>query len=237
MARGTTLGQLIEDLRAEAGHALNPALGASTRDVFINILQRQQKRLWEDYAWPFLRVSRDVAVQAGLRYYNIPNDLTYERIERMEFKWGDRWQRLGYGIELEHYNQYDSDRDVRSYPLYRFKEYENNQVEVWPIPSQNGSLATTDGILRFTGIRKLRPLIADADPADLDDQLIVLFAAAEVLARQKAADAGAKLTQAQQHYQRLKARNSKSEPFVMSNDEPMGYTPKGPPMVAVVQNP
>lgn len=233
MARGTTLGQLIEDLRAEAGHALNPALGASTRDVMITVLRRVQKRLWEDYSWPFLRVHRDLPVQAGLRYYSIPADLTYERIERVEFKWGDRWQPLGYGIEIEHYNQYDSDLDIRSYPIYRFKEAENNQLEVWPIPSENGNLANMDGVIRFTGIRNLSPFVADADRADLDDQLIVLYAAAELLARQKAPDAPQKLAQANAFYQRLKARNSKSEPFVMSQDEPLAYTPKGPPMVAI----
>lgn len=233
MARGTTLGQLIEDLRAEAGHALAPSLGASTRDVFINVLRRQQKRLWEDYSWPFLRVSRDVAVQAGLRYYNIPNDMTWERIERVEFKWGDRWQKLEYGIGYEHYNQYDSDLDIRSYPVYRYREAENNQVELWPVPSENGSLTTRDGIVRFTGIRNLSQFTADADRADLDDQLIVLFSAAEVLARQKTNDASSKLAQAQAHYARLKARNSKSESFVMGADEPTGYTPKGPPMVAI----
>ena len=233
MARGTTLGQLIEDLRAEAGHALAPSLGASTRDVFINVLRRQQKRLWEDYSWPFLRVSRDIPVQAGLRYYNIPTDMTWERIERIEFRWGDRWQKLEYGIGIEHYNQYDSDLDIRSYPVYRYREAEHNQVELWPVTSENGNATTRDGMVRFTGIRNLSQFTGDADRADLDDQLLVLFSAAEVLARQKTNDASSKLAQAQAHYARLKARNSKSESFVMGADEPTGYTPKGPPMVAI----
>jgi len=233
MARGTTLGELVEDLRAEAGHALAPSLGASTRETLIKVIQRQQKRLWDDYAWPFLRINTNVAVQAGLRYYTMPANLTYERIEHMSFKWGNRYQKLGYGIGNEHFNQYDSDLDIRSYPIYRYREYGTNQIEVWPIPSQNGNLTTQDGILRFTGIRNLNPLVAQADVAELDDQLIVLFAAAEVLARQKAGDASSKLAQAQAHYQRLKARNSKSDPFVMSQDEPLSYTPSGPPMVAI----
>jgi len=233
MARGTTLGQLIEDLRAEAGHALSPALGASTRDVLKKVLQRQQKRLWEDYAWPFLRLTVDIPVQAGLRYYNVPNNMTYERIERVEFKWGDRWQPLQYGINYEHYNQYDSDKDIRSYPLYRYREFGTNQIEVWPVPSQNGSAANKEGLLRVVGIRNLNPLLADANTADLDDQLIVLYAAGEILTRQKAQDAKDKLAQAAAHYLRLKARNSKSAPFVISQDEPLAYTPKGPPMVAI----
>ena len=54
-----------------------------------------------------------------------------------------------------------------------------------------------------------------SDTADLDDQLIVLFAASELLTRQKSPDAQLKQQQAQIHYQRLRARLSKSEPFVL----------------------
>ena len=53
MARGTSLGVLLDDLRAEVGHSLQPNLGKSTRDVLINMLQRTQRRLWDDYSWFF----------------------------------------------------------------------------------------------------------------------------------------------------------------------------------------
>ena len=117
MARGTSLGQLIEDLRAEVGHSLQPNLGKATRDVFVNMLVRTQRRLWEDYSWPFLRVRRDIEIQAGQRYYNVPDDLVFERIEKVETKHGDYWTKLIYGIGADQYNQHDSDRDVRSSPL------------------------------------------------------------------------------------------------------------------------
>lgn len=237
MARGTSLGQLLDDLRAEVGHSLNPALGINTRDVLINVLQRQQKRLWEDYAWPFLKVDRDIPAQAGLRYYNIPADMTFERIEKVEFKWGDRWQPLSYGIGADQYNQYDSDRDIRSWPLQRWDATDDGRIEVWPIPVQDGSAATTDGLIRISGIRKPRALVADADIADLDDQLIVLYSAAEVLARQKQADAQNKLQQAQAHYARLKARTAKGNTFVMGggSDGGSSYRPSDPPVVAVTK--
>ena len=51
----------------------------------------------------------------------------------------------------------------------------------------------------FKGMRPLRPLIALTDVADLDDDLIVLFAAAEELAAQKAKDADRKAQLAQAH--------------------------------------
>ena len=232
MARNVTLGELIDDVRAEAGHSLQANLGTAMREVLVKVLQRQQRRLWEDYDWTFLRVDRDVEVQAGQRYYDIPTDLTLERIEKVQFKYGDRWIPMHHGIHREHLDQHDSDKGIRSFPVERWAEHENDQVEFWPIPSQNGSLAQSSDIVRFTGIRRLRPLVAESDRADLDDTLLVLYSAAEILAREKSADAGLKLQLAEKHYARLKARNSKSDTFTLSNESP-GRLPKGPKIIAV----
>lgn len=236
MARNVSLGVLIDDLRAEAGHSLQANLGTAMREVLIKVLQRQQRRLWEDYDWTFLRVERDVPVQAGQRFYNFPSDLTLERIEKVEFKYGDRWIPLHYGIGREHYDQYDSDRDVRGFPVECWKEADNDQVELWPIPSQNGSTVTATDVVRFTGIRKLRPLVAESDLADLDDTLLVLFSAAEILAREKSADASLKLQMAEKHYTRLKGRNAKRDVFSLSGGSE-GRQPRGPKVIAVQQVP
>lgn len=232
MARNVTLGELIDDVRAEAGHSLQANLGTAMREVLVKIIQRQQRRLWEDYDWTFLRVDRDVAVQNGQRYYDFPVDLSLERLEKVEFKYGDRWIPVSYGIGREHYDMHDSDRDIRAFPVERWKEHENNQIELWPIPSQNGSVAQSANIIRFHGIRKLRPLVAESDRADLDDTLLVLFSAAEILAREKSADAGLKLQMAEKHYARIKARNSKSETFSLGG-EPPARVPMGPKIIAV----
>ncbi len=227
MARGVTLGQLITDLRSEIGHSLSPALGKNTRDVLINILQRNQRRLWEDYAWPFLRVEKDVTMAAGQRYYDLPDGLTFERIERAEFRYGGRWQPLSYGVSGEHLNTHDSDNDQRSWPVERYSAAES-QIEVWPIPSQEGDSTTKDGVIRFTGIRNLSSFIADADTADLDDQLVILFSAHDILLRQSQKDAQAKLGQANAHYMRLKGRMAKGDIFVMGGGrQTQGFTPQG----------
>lgn len=232
MARNVTLGELIDDVRAEAGHSLQSNLGTSMREVLVKIIQRQQRRLWEDFDWTFLRVERDVAVQNGQRYYDFPVDLSLERLEKVEFKYGDRWIPVRYGIGREQYDLHDSDRDIRAFPVERWKEHENNQIELWPIPSQNGSVPQSSNIIRFHGIRKLRPLVAENDTADLDDTLLVLFSAAEILAREKSADAGLKLQLAEKHYARVKARNSKSETFSLAGDPPERM-PMGPKIIAV----
>ena len=55
------------------------------------------------------------------------------------------------------------------------------QIEVWPLPASAQTL-------RVVGIRELRSLISNSDVADLDDQMIVLFAAAKILKAKKAED-------------------------------------------------
>ena len=233
MARGTTLAILINDLRSEIGHSLQPNLGKSTRDVLVNVLQRTQRRLWEDYGWPFLRVIRDIEISTNQRYYDLPSDMTFERIEKAEFKHGDYWTKLDYGIGARQYNQFDSDRGITSYPVQCYDAHENNQIEIWPIPTNDSTTSTKQGMVRFHGIKNLGGLISETDTADLDDQLIILYASAEMLARQKQADSQNKLAQAQSHYARLKARLSKTETFVIGGGEPEGmYRPKSPPLIA-----
>jgi len=233
MARGTQLTALIDDLRAEVGHSLQASLGKATREVLRTVLQRVQRRLWEDYSWPFLKVRREISMAEGQRYYDLPDDITFERIELAEFKWGNRWDRVPYGIGSLEYNQWDSDQDVRSWPIHKYDSYENNQIEVWPIPSDNANATTGSGKLRFHAIKDLSSFIADADTADLDDQLLVLYAAGEILSRQKQPDSQAKLAQANAHYQRLKARSAKTDTFILGGGEPPYiYVPKGPPVIA-----
>jgi hypothetical protein len=232
MARNVTLGELIDDVRAEAGHSLQASLGVAMRDVLIKALQRQQRRLWEDHDWKFLRVHRDVVLSAGQRYYNIPSDLTLERIEKVEFKYGNRWVPVEYGIGQPQLDQYDSDRDIRALPIQRWQEYENDQYEIWPISSQDGTATPPNYVLRFWGYRKLKPLVAESDRADLDDTLLVLFTAAEILAREKGADAGLKLKMAEKHLVTLKGRTSKRDVFTLTG-EPQAVMPQGPKIIAV----
>ncbi len=54
MARNTTLQVLLDDLRAEAGHSVQANLGQATETMMLTLLNRVQRRLWEDFSWPFL---------------------------------------------------------------------------------------------------------------------------------------------------------------------------------------
>jgi hypothetical protein len=60
------------------------------------------------------------------------------------------------------------------------------------------------------GTKILDDLIQESDVAELDDRLIVLFAAAELLARQKSNDAKIKLSQAERRLMMLR-KNSQAD--------------------------
>jgi hypothetical protein len=77
-------------------------------------------------------------------------------------------------------------------------------LEVWPVPASSY-------YMRLVGIRNLNPLVADADRADLDDSLIVLWSAAEVLAGKSGGEAKVRL--AMQRESELRARLSKGAVF------------------------
>lgn len=233
MARNQTLEQLLQDYRAEIRASGNSAHNVNVRDTQVRLLQRHQETLWDEIDWSHLRVERTLDLQAGQRYYDTPDDLTIDRLEKIEVRYGDQYETLFYGIGPEHYAQWDSDRDERSWPVERWQVYEDDQVEVWPIPADNADPVSLEGRLKLTGIKKLRPLVQDDDRADLDDRLIVLFAAAETLAAQGAPDAGIKLKMAQQRKMALVGNHSKKTSFSLfgAGQQPQGRQLRGPPRV------
>jgi hypothetical protein len=225
--RGATLEQMLYDLRGEVGQSTNPAVSRSTRGRFITIINRIQKRLWYDYDWPFLEITKDVQLQAGSRYYDFPDLIDMDRAIKLQTRWGGEWLKMGFGIEGKHYSQYNSDGGVgveeRLDPAWRWKYYleddsDDPQFEVWPMPASNGVESTLEGYVRVTGIRKLNPLVNDADVCLLDSDMIVLYAASEILARRRVADAQAKLENANSIYNRLKGKATPAEPFKIGGD-------------------
>lgn len=196
MARGTTLVKLLDDLRAEARLSMNPAHNTQTRPVHVKLLQRIQSRLWDDFDWPHLRIQRQVQVQKGQRYYDVPAEMSLDRIEKIEVFTNGRWVPLSPGIGAEHYAAHNSDLDDQAWPPRCWSIHEDEDIEVWPISNTDGVAATLEGYLRFTGIRNLRPLVDDSDRADMDDRLLTLYGAAEILAASGGKDAGLKLEQA-----------------------------------------
>lgn len=205
MARGTTLDKLLTDLRIACRLSTNAAHNAQHRDAQVQALQRKQEWFWGDFAWPHLRVDRFIELQAGQRYYDMPEGLDIDRISHIEVRMDSIYQRLRPGIDACHYAAYDSELDQRSWPVRRWKLTEDEQIELWPIPESNFDADTLEGRVKITGIRTLTPLVSDSHRADLDDQLLILACAADYLAATGAKDAQMKLDAANRRYLKLRA--------------------------------
>ena len=213
MARRTTLVKLLDDLRAEARLSLNPAHNTQTRQTQVKLLQRVQSRLWDDFDWPHLRIQRQVQTQKGQRYYDVPAEMSLDRIEKIEIFTNGLWIQLLPGIGAEHYSAHNSDLGAQAWPPRCWSIHEDEDIEIWPISDTDGDAETLEGYLKFTGIRNLRPLVADSDRADIDDRLLTLYAAAEMLAATGAKDAGLKLEQANALNVRMRGNLTPSKRF------------------------
>ncbi len=214
MARGTQLRELIDMLRAEIGASLDRSNSMNSLDSHKYALRNTQQWLYENYDWPFLRVSRDKDLAAGQRYYSYPADLPYENIRAIYTLWGARWQPVAHGIDpVADYNTLDE--NFRTDPVQRWASDTPGQFEVWPVPASPGRL-------RIEGKLKLTPMREESDPCTLDDLLIVLYAAAKLLARANAGDAPVKLQEAQELLRRLRANQAsvKDTPIIMGGGEP-----------------
>lgn len=214
MARGTTLSSLVQQLRAEVGHSVNPAVGQEKLAQLQQVLRRHQELLYDEYTWNFLRVrDADKVLAAGQRYYDFPAAINPDRVESVSVRWGNQWIPVRFGIDAEReYNVSDSGLGERTDPVERWDWHDDDgqlQFEVWPMP-------TGPGTIRFSGIKPLAPLVANDDRAALDDRLIVLFAAAEL--RQGQDDAQIKENLAARRLLKMRAHGSKAGPTRIGGD-------------------
>ena len=208
--RGKTLANLVTLLKAEIGQVLSSD-ATGNDDVLKAKLAAQQEFLGAKYRWDFLTVEADVTLVAGTRLYSYPTrtDSGNATVEnpcrdhevKVETLSGGRWSCVEAGISGEQYNIVDSEAGTRLDPVTRWRMLYTGgalKIEVWPIPA-------TAGTLRLTGQRTINRITANSDVADLDDQLIVYFAAAEILANLGQNDAQAKLAKAQDRLNTLRA--------------------------------
>lgn len=210
MARGRTLGQLLTALQAEAGMSLLPASGVSTRDHRIQLLNRVQARLYSAWDWDFAMNRWPVRPAVGTRFSPLPSELDFERINEV---WianlsNAVWRVLGYGITNANYNQIAE--GTRGEPRrWAPANAPPGNFELWPVPDAAYEV-------RFYGAAVLPLLVNDGDRAVLDDNLIVLHAASELMKRAKLPDWEDKLREGQQLFLRLRSQTggNKRRPFV-----------------------
>lgn len=212
MARGTQLLDLVAKFRAEVRQSANVSVGTDNLEHVKQLLRRTQNLLYADPGndWPFLRMITTKALSAGDRHYNYPTNFNIDRVEAVFVMLNGEPHPLHRGIGIEDYAAFDPDQDERSSPVLKWDVRwtgSAEQIEVWPIPSEAQTLY-------FSSLRPLRALTSNSDVADLDDDLIVLMAAAEELEGAGLKDAKTKAAMAQKHLENLRKQAAGASPTV-----------------------
>ena len=83
LAMAKQLREMLTDLRAEIGHSTNVAHGVNDRETLLYYLNRTQIQLYQDYDWPQLMITREIALADGQRYYPYPIDLAFDDISQV----------------------------------------------------------------------------------------------------------------------------------------------------------
>lgn len=216
MPVGVQLSQLLTELRAEAGLSTNVATGINARDTHVALLNRAQRELASQRDWPHLDFWVDLPLTADTRYYAYPNGISFDDINYIAIPQGaSKYVALAYGITPDAYAIRNSPAgETEKYPRawqHRMNvDPAQNMIEMWPIPNMNQTAI-------IVGTHQIVPMVDASDVCMLDSDLIVLTVAAELLARQKAADAEIKIRKAQQLMRSLLSgqASQKREPFIM----------------------
>lgn len=208
MARGVSFLTLVTRLKEETGHSTNVGVGVDNTGALKRAINREYKRLAIEHDWPFLRQHvAQVSLSAGQRFYDIPATLDVDFIDDVNVVWGNAYHKVARGIDAREYSAYNPIDDERADPVLNWDlRYTGSktQIEVWPIPAGN------DMKLDIRGRYAITDLVDDDDRCLLDDELVVLFAAARLLKRNKQDDADLALQEAQRHLDKLKASSNVS---------------------------
>ena len=196
-----TLANLVEDVRAEAGHALTPSQGLNSEKTLKKLIARTEKELWTAFTWPTLMIRAQVVVQKDQFRVAYAAQLPYDQIR--EAYWcatgSDHFVKMDYGFAEDCIKADGSNSTVSpTVQLWEDDGVDDTLFRIWPTPSVNG-------YVRFRGMRPLNALINDDDYCTLDPTLITLRVAAELLTRAKAEDAQTKMQSFQRHLQKLLA--------------------------------
>lgn len=210
MSLYTTFGEILTATRAEARLSTNPAVGPDANVRYKTLINRVYATLYDDYDWSHLRYQTPrVAISAGQRYYNMPAGIDANRIEEFIVWWSGEPVPVDPGIGPKEYAAFSSIDDERADPVLRYDLRSTSegvtQIELWPVPS------SSDMTFQITGPRAWAKLVNSSDICLLDDHLVSLYAATEILRPISREDADQKLAAAGARLRQLRGRSVKSQ--------------------------
>lgn len=180
-----TLTNVVEAVRLEAKLSSNTSRGVDDREHIVQLIKRHYAMLAEDYDWEHLQLKRDSTtarktMEAGSRYYDWPATINPLKITKAWVKWGNIFLPMFYGIAFDSYNSIDSDTNTnRRDPVTHWDFYGGDQFEVFPIPATDGADAGYQ--VAFEGQKAVEALTADTSRLDMDNHVVTLFVAGEIL--------------------------------------------------------
>ena len=211
MALNQQFHVLVSQLRDELGQSTSASVAATNNGPLKQAIKRTYEQLYDEFDWPHLKLRKRISLQAGERYYDFPDDINFDRIIDVSIWYSGVPHPLHRGIGPEHFASFDSEGGDRSEPTiaWDFKANETDtsaspQFEVWPVPNSN------DLVVEITGIRNTDRLVNDDDICRLDDNLVVMFTAAQLLRRQKSPDADDMAGLARKRFDTLTGRGAKA---------------------------
>lgn len=221
MSRGRSLSQCVEGLQHECRLSTSTSRGIDNREFLKYVLRRAQELIYEENWWPFLRAEKASSkkeMAAGQRYYDFPTGINRDRIQQVWVEVGTgQWVPIDQGVGPDQYNAFNSDGDARADPVERWDYHGTAQFEAWPMPASDGA------DVWFEAMIPLPAFSVDADLAALDDHIIILRAAAEILAGNNQKDANAKLQQSQDRIRRLLGNSGSNKRVVLGGAMPPGH--------------
>lgn len=216
---GNTLANVLTKLKSELG--ANLTIGTADDARYYEMIETRQEWFASMYDWNVLRDTWEVTVTpgAGGRYPTIPTvdangnsfGINFDRPVSVSVKYSAKWQEVLHTIGVDEMNIWDSDEGEASDPVQRWqlKDGDSTKFEIWPLGVAAGQE------LRFDGQRKVQSLrtagsFVTTKVLDLDDRLIYLSLAVDILTGKEDPAARAKSDMMEALWKTIRAAESKS---------------------------
>ena len=234
---GAQLGYLRQMLNAEIDEELDETISPAGIDTKNQKLNNQQAFLANQHTYLLGKTRVSLQLNAGQQYYNLPSGIDFDHLDKPQYTTiasgpggNNIVYEIGFGIDQPEYAVFPTSTGSSFSPCLKWDLVTKNgflQIEVWPIPN-------TAQTLEFSGLLPITQMVNDTDVCVIDGMAIVLFTAAEMLAKSKASDAQAKLAKAQAYLASLRSgKPSKFETFnMMGKQFPYVDNNKNRPVIA-----
>ncbi len=187
MALAVTFAELITAVRDEARISTANSTNSDHLAYIKRLINRYYVTLAEEWDWEHLQLTKgttasQIAVSAGTFTYALPTAINQGKIDKAWYKQNTLgeagvWVELTYGIHFDHYSVLDPTASTpqTAVPVTHWDFHGTGSFDVWPQPSALGVVA-------FEGQRSVGAMTTTSDTCSLDDQLVILFTSAEILA-------------------------------------------------------